>query len=277
MCVNWDLSFLAFVIVFIDDILAYSKSKEEHEVHLKLVLESLRKEKPYAKFSKFRRITCGYPWPELEGKRFGLDVVDGLDGTERGYLGFRRRNMKLVLELLRKEKSCAKFSKSNVVGDALSRKERVKSRRVRGMILAAQSEAFKQENVLVQRKVHGSVMDEAYASRYLVHPGADKTYYNLGDMYCLRYLSENEIESPWILSLNFPRVKVVKYDVNLGVWSDRLTNVCSFSSDTRRFQDVKFARIYIDVNNKEWNSGNESNKIGDGIDSTLVVFWQSPR
>ncbi|GJT70640.1 putative reverse transcriptase domain-containing protein [Tanacetum coccineum] len=118
-----------FVIVFIDDILAYSKSKEEHEVHLKLVLESLRKEKLYAKFSK-----------------------------------------------------------SNVVGDALSRKERVKSRRVRGMILAAQSEAFKQENVLAER-LHGldqqmerkgdeslyfmdriwvllvgSVMDEAHAS-----------------------------------------------------------------------------------------------------------------
>ncbi|GJW13692.1 putative reverse transcriptase domain-containing protein [Tanacetum coccineum] len=41
-----------FVIVFIDDILAYSRSKEEHEVHVKLVLESLRKEKLYAKFSK---------------------------------------------------------------------------------------------------------------------------------------------------------------------------------------------------------------------------------
>ncbi|GJW60301.1 putative reverse transcriptase domain-containing protein [Tanacetum coccineum] len=39
-----------FIIVFIDDILAYSKSNEEHEVHLKLVLESLRKEKLYAKF-----------------------------------------------------------------------------------------------------------------------------------------------------------------------------------------------------------------------------------
>ncbi|GKC46700.1 putative reverse transcriptase domain-containing protein, partial [Tanacetum coccineum] len=41
-----------FVIVFIDDILIYSKTKEEHEVHLKLVLELLRKEKLYANFSK---------------------------------------------------------------------------------------------------------------------------------------------------------------------------------------------------------------------------------
>ncbi|GJU04945.1 hypothetical protein Tco_1121375 [Tanacetum coccineum] len=48
-------------------------------------------------------------------------------------------HLKLVLESLRKEKLYAKFSKSNVVGDPLSRKERVKSRRVRGMILAAQN------------------------------------------------------------------------------------------------------------------------------------------
>jgi hypothetical protein len=42
-----------FVVVFIDDILVYSKSEEEHAEHLRVVLTRLRDHQLYAKFSKY--------------------------------------------------------------------------------------------------------------------------------------------------------------------------------------------------------------------------------
>jgi hypothetical protein len=41
-----------FVIVFLDDILVYSKSKEEHEHHLRMVLQVIREHQLYAKLRK---------------------------------------------------------------------------------------------------------------------------------------------------------------------------------------------------------------------------------
>ena len=38
-----------FVVIFIDDILVYSKSREEHERHLSIVLQTLRDKRLYAK------------------------------------------------------------------------------------------------------------------------------------------------------------------------------------------------------------------------------------
>ncbi|GJR39721.1 hypothetical protein Tco_1215405 [Tanacetum coccineum] len=54
-----------FVIVFIEDMLIYSKSKKEHEVHLKLILELLEKEKL---FRNFRSANSGY-------KRFIFSIM----------------------------------------------------------------------------------------------------------------------------------------------------------------------------------------------------------
>ncbi|GJT98202.1 putative reverse transcriptase domain-containing protein [Tanacetum coccineum] len=57
-----------FVIVFIDDILIYSKNKKEHEEHLKAVLELLKKEKLYAKFSK-----CEFWIPKVQFLGYVID------------------------------------------------------------------------------------------------------------------------------------------------------------------------------------------------------------
>ncbi|GKE41410.1 putative reverse transcriptase domain-containing protein, partial [Tanacetum coccineum] len=57
-----------FIIVFIDDILVYSKDEEEHGKHLKIILELLKKERLYAKFSK-----CDF-W--LDSVQFLGHVVD---------------------------------------------------------------------------------------------------------------------------------------------------------------------------------------------------------
>ncbi|GKC75270.1 putative reverse transcriptase domain-containing protein [Tanacetum coccineum] len=57
-------------------------------------------------------------------------------------------------------------SKANVVTDALSRKERVKPKRVP-----------------LKDEVRTLIMDEAHKSKYSVHPGADKMYYDLRDRY----------------------------------------------------------------------------------------------
>ncbi|GKE27309.1 putative reverse transcriptase domain-containing protein [Tanacetum coccineum] len=109
--------------------------------------------------------------------------------------------------------------KANVVADALSRKERINPKRVRAMnmilqsgikdrILAAQKEAVDEfaglqkglDETIEQRsdgnlyyidriwvslkgEVRTLIMDEGHKSKYSVHPGSDKMYYDFRDRY----------------------------------------------------------------------------------------------
>ncbi|GKD55107.1 putative reverse transcriptase domain-containing protein, partial [Tanacetum coccineum] len=114
---------------------------------------------------------------------------------------------------------CYHPGKANVVDDALSRKERVKPKRIRAMnmtlqssikdrIMAAQKEAVDESvglqkglDEMIEQRSDGTfyyldriwvplkgdvrtlIMDEAHKSKYYVHPRADKMYYDLRDRY----------------------------------------------------------------------------------------------
>ncbi|GKC65397.1 putative reverse transcriptase domain-containing protein [Tanacetum coccineum] len=181
---------------------------------------------------------------------------------------------------------------ANVVADALSRKERLKPRRVRAMamtvqagirekIQVAQSEALKQENVFMDN-LHGDVrtmiMDEAHKSKYFVHPGADKMYYDLRDMYwwsgmkrdiatyvskcltCSKVKAEHQRPSGLLQQSKIPEWKWDKITMDFitklprsksghdTIWVivDRLTKSAHFLAIREDYSTKKWTKIYVD-------------------------------
>nr|GEX76833.1 hypothetical protein [Tanacetum cinerariifolium] len=84
-----------FVIVFIDDILIYSKDEKEHKEHLKSILELLKKEKLYAKFSR-----CEFWIPKVQ---FLGHVIDS-QGSEDFIVYCNASNKGLGAVLMQSEK-----------------------------------------------------------------------------------------------------------------------------------------------------------------------------
>ncbi|GJU52026.1 retrovirus-related pol polyprotein from transposon TNT 1-94 [Tanacetum coccineum] len=161
-----------FVIIFIDDILIYSKRKEEHAEHLKLILELLKKEELYAKFLKYEfwlpkaqflshviyskgihvdpaKIESIKDWalPKtpteiqaafqlLKQKLCSVPILALPKGSEN-FMVYYDASCKGWLELL-SDYDCEIHDhpgKANVVADALSRKEWIKPLRVRALVL----------------------------------------------------------------------------------------------------------------------------------------------
>ncbi|GJT58754.1 putative reverse transcriptase domain-containing protein [Tanacetum coccineum] len=177
---------------------------------------------------------------------------------------------------------------------------------VKGLILAAQVKAFKDENVIAEglngmdqqmkKREDGSlhymdriwvplvggvrtkIMDEAHKTRYSVHPGADKMYYDLRDMYwwpgmkkeiaiyvskcltCAKVKAEHQRPSGLLQQPEIPEWKWEKIAMDFitklprsssghdAIWVivDRLTKLAHFLAIREDYSMEKLARLYID-------------------------------
>ncbi|GJV30851.1 putative reverse transcriptase domain-containing protein [Tanacetum coccineum] len=343
-----------FVIVFVDNILVYSKSKLDNEDHLRLMLELLKKERLYAKFSKCEcclqevhflghvvnhngihvepgKIEAVKNWKApttpsevqsflglasyyryfienfskiakppyfVESEILGVTVSDTKSVIctdhkslqhifDQKELNMRQRRW---IELFSDYEGeiCYHPGKANVVIDALSRKEWVKPRRVRAMAMTIQSRIERKEGeslyfmdriwVPLVGGVRTMIMDEAHKSKYYMHPGADKLYHDLRDMYwwpgmkkdiaiyvskcltCSKVKAEHQRPSGLLQQHEIPEWKWYKITMDFitklprsksghdKIWVivDRLTKSAHFLEIREDYSTERLAKIYID-------------------------------
>ncbi|GJU89950.1 putative reverse transcriptase domain-containing protein, partial [Tanacetum coccineum] len=173
-----------FVIVFIDDILIYSRNKEEYANYLRIVLKLIRKEKLYAKFSKcdfcIRIVQFLGHLIDSQGLHVDPAMIEAVKNWTSpttpievrqflGLAGYYRRFIEAQNKALKEEN--------------------VKNKNLRGMdksfeIRPDGTRCIKNRSCLpLFGSLRDLIMHESHKSKYSIHPGFDKMYQDLKKLY----------------------------------------------------------------------------------------------
>ncbi|GJX69488.1 putative reverse transcriptase domain-containing protein [Tanacetum coccineum] len=174
-----------FMIVFIDDILIYSRTKEEHDAHLRLILELLKKEEFHVTFDYLRKIESIKDW---ESPKTPTEIRQFLDQKE---LNMRQRRW---LELLSDYdcELCYHPGKANVILNAqvkVRKEENYETEDLCGMIKNLEPRADRtlclknRSWIPCFGNLRALIMHESHKSKYSIHPRSNKMYHDLKKLY----------------------------------------------------------------------------------------------
>nr|GEU55559.1 hypothetical protein [Tanacetum cinerariifolium] len=266
-----------FVTVFIDDILIYSKNKEDHKEHLKTILELLKNEKLYEKILK-----CEF-W--LESVHFLGHVIDG-NGVHVNPAKVKAiQNCSAQTTPTEVSTKCTVYTDHKSLQYILDQKElNMRQRRLIELLSdydceiryhPTQTDVMKEENVKAKNLgrllkpifeirsngiqyfkgrlwlvlfggIRDMIMHESHKSKYSIHPRSDKMYQDLKKLYWWPNIKADIATLEKIIMyfvLGLPRTPS-RYN-SICVIVDRLTKSAHFLLMKKMDSIEKLAQLYL--------------------------------